>query len=178
MKTTLRNVALWLVIALGFVVLYVTRDDAARLAAKVYAALVPGAAVSTGQVGEVIIHSNQRSGFDVPARLNGVAVRLRFDTGASHVVLTAETAKAIGLTIAPGDYNVPVSTAGGRTLTAPARLKRLEIGAIGESQVQALIARPGDLEDNLLGMSFLARLSSYEVKGATLVLRGQSSGEK
>lgn len=172
MKKGLRDVLVWVAIALGFVVIYVTRDDAGRLAAKVYAALVPGAAVSTGQAGEVMIHSNHRNSFDVPAKINGTSLRLRFDTGASQVVLTAKTAKDIGLTLRPQDYVVPVATAGGQTLTAAVRLQRLSIGGIVEEDIQALVARAGDLDENLLGMSFLSRLHSYQVAGNTLILRG------
>ena len=114
MNKTLRQVVVWLLIGLGFIVLYVTRDDAGRLFSKVYAALIPGAAVSTGKAQEVLLHSSDRRGFNVPARLNTYATHLRFDTGASHVVLTADTARLMGLTIRPEDYQVPVSTAGGR----------------------------------------------------------------
>jgi len=38
--------------------------------------------------------------------------------------------------------------------------------------VSALIAQPGQLRTSLLGMSFLNRLQSSEVRGDRLVLRG------
>ena len=41
-----------------------------------------------------------------------------------------------------------------------------------ERGVPALIAQPGQLRTNLLGMSFLNRLESWEVRGDKLQLRG------
>jgi aspartyl protease family protein len=52
------------------------------------------------------------------------------------------------------------------------QLDRLEIGPIREVRVQALVARQGALGENLLGMSFLERLQSYQVSEDRLVLRG------
>ena len=39
-------------------------------------------------------------------------------------------------------------------------------------RVPALVTRPGTLATNLLGMTFLERLASYEVRGNRLILRG------
>jgi aspartyl protease family protein len=38
--------------------------------------------------------------------------------------------------------------------------------------VEALVAKPGNLKESLLGMSFLRRLRSYEFSGDFLTLRG------
>ena len=40
------------------------------------------------------------------------------------------------------------------------------------ASVPALVAQPGQLRSNLLGMSFLNRLESWEVRGDKLILRG------
>jgi aspartyl protease family protein len=42
-----------------------------------------------------------------------------------------------------------------------------------ERSVPALIAQPGQLKSNLLGMSFLYRLQSWAVRGDRLVMRGK-----
>ncbi len=67
------------------------------------------------------------------------------------------------------NYTVDVDTANGRTRAAPVTLDRLAIGGIVERAVPALIAQPGQLKTNLLGMSFLNRLESWEVRGDKLV---------
>jgi aspartyl protease family protein len=69
-------------------------------------------------------------------------------------------------------YTVSVETANGRTRAAPVTLDRLAVGDIVERAVPALIAQPGQLRVNLLGMSFLNRLESWEVRGDKLMLRG------
>ena len=52
-------------------------------------------------------------------------------------------------------------------------LDRLAVGQIVERGVPALIAQPGQLKTSLLGMSFLNRLTSWEVRGDRLVMRGK-----
>jgi aspartyl protease family protein len=51
-------------------------------------------------------------------------------------------------------------------------LDRLSIGDITERSVPALVAQGGQLRTSLLGMSFLNRLESWEVRGDKLMLRG------
>ena len=48
---------------------------------------------------------------------------------------------------------------------------RITIGNIVERSVPAFIAQPGALRTNLLGMSFLNRLESWEVREDKLMLR-------
>ena len=50
------------------------------------------------------------------------------------------------------------------------RLRSVRLGAISLNDVDALVMSEGMLGMNLLGMSFLKRLSRYEVRGSTLVL--------
>jgi aspartyl protease family protein len=88
------------------------------------------------------------------------------------VVLTQEAAKAAGLPLEVLSYSVNVDTANGRTRAAPVTLDRLAVGEIVERGVPALIAQPGALRTNLLGMSFLNRLESWEARGDKLQLRG------
>ena len=118
--------------------------------------------VPRGQGGEFAIH----------ARINGVATPMVIDTGATSVVLTYETAKAIGLPLELLEYDVDVETAGGHTKAARLTLDRLGIGKLVERSVPALVVPHGQMKTNLLGMSFLDRLESWEVRGDRLVLRG------
>jgi aspartyl protease family protein len=86
-------------------------------------------------------------------------------------VLTAETAAAAGFDPEGLSYSVPVATANGRTLAAPVTIDRVAVGPIVERGVRALVAQPGSLRENLLGMTFLDRLTSYEVRNNRLILR-------
>jgi clan AA aspartic protease (TIGR02281 family) len=121
---------------------------------------------------EVQIGRGHGGQFAVQAQINGVATPMVIDTGASSVVLTYETAKAAGLPLELLDYDVELDTASGRTRAARLTLDRLGIGKVVERSVPALIVPQGQLKSNLLGMSFLDRLESWEVRADRLVLRG------
>jgi aspartyl protease family protein len=110
--------------------------------------------------------------FNLGTQVNGARVPMALDTGASAVVLTQEAAKAAGLPLEVLTYNVSVDTANGRTRAASVTLDRVGIGGIIERSVPALIAQPGQLRTSLLGMSFLNRLESWEVRGDKLIMRG------
>ena len=110
--------------------------------------------------------------FAVQARINGIAAAMVVDTGATSVVLTYETAKAIGLPLELLEYNVDVQTASGHTKAARLWLDRIAIGKMVERSVPALVVGQGQMKTNLLGMSFLDRLDSFEVRADNLLLHG------
>ena len=80
-------------------------------------ASAPAVQISRGQGGE----------FALRAKINGVAAPMVIDTGATSVVLTWETAKAIGLPLEMLEYDVDVETAGGHTKAARLTLDRLAV---------------------------------------------------
>ena len=118
--------------------------------------------IARGQGGEFALH----------AKINGVSAPMVIDTGATSVVLTWETAKAAGLPLELLLYNVDVETAGGHTKAARLTLDRLAIGKLVERSVPALVVPRGQMKTNLLGMSFLDRLESWEVRADRLMLHG------
>ena len=118
--------------------------------------------ISRGQTGE----------FALQAKINGVNAPMVVDTGATSVVLTYETAKAAELPLELLEYDVDVETAGGHTKAARLTLDRLAIGKLVERSVPALVVPHGQMKTNLLGMSFLDRLESWEVHADRLMLHG------
>lgn len=110
--------------------------------------------------------------FAVRAKVNGVNAPMVIDTGATSVVLTYETAKAAGLPLEILDFNVDLDTVGGRTRAAKLSLDSIAIGKLVERSVPALVVPRGQMKTNLLGMSFLDRLESWEVRSDQLRLRG------
>ena len=120
----------------------------------------------------VQIPRGQGGEFALKAKINGVAAPMVIDTGATSVVLTWETAKAIGLPIEMLDYNVDLETAGGHTKAARLTLDRLSVGKLVEKSVPALVVPRGHMKTNLLGMSFLDRLESWGVRADRLMLNG------
>jgi len=120
----------------------------------------------------VQIARGQGGEFALKARINGVSAAMVIDTGATSVVLTYETAKAAGLPLELLEYDVDVETAGGHTKAARLTLDRLAIGKLVERSVPALVVPHGQMKTNLLGMSFLDRLESWEVHADRLMLHG------
>jgi aspartyl protease family protein len=114
----------------------------------------------------------QSGDFSLHAKINGVKTSMIIDTGATSVVLTYETAKAAGLPLELLNYDVDVETAGGRARAARLTLDRLAVGKLVERSVPALVVPRGQMKTNLLGMSFLNRLESWEVRADRLMLHG------
>lgn len=170
----LKAILVWAAIGLALVGFYGYRYEIQDVATRMLGEIAPGRPVVTPG-GEVAIARRADGSFTVLGRVNDREARFIFDTGASAVVLTAETAAAVGLRPAPADFVVPVFTANGRTTAAPVTVERIAVGTIVETRVPALVARPGSLRENLLGMTFLERLASYEVRNNRLILRGRGT---
>jgi len=166
----LESALIWIVIVVLLALGYTYRFELRDIGDRVLAELIPGRAAGRGRTVEIARGTG--GGFAIGAQINGARVPMVLDTGASAVVLTQEAAKAAGLPIEVLNYSVTVDTANGRARAAPVTLDRISIGGITERSVPALIAQPGQLRINLLGMSFLDRLQSWEVRGDRLLMRG------
>lgn len=144
--------------------------EIARAGATVSSLLTPKPAAKPVRAVEVA--RGQGGEFALRARINGVDTPMVIDTGATSVVLSWETAKAAGLPLELLDYSIDVETAGGHTKAARLTLDRLAVGRLVERSVPALVVPRGQMKTNLLGMSFLDRLESWEVRADRLMLRG------
>jgi aspartyl protease family protein len=170
LSKALEALLFWALLGLLLVVGYSYRFELRDVGDRVIAELMPGHVASHGRRVEVV--RGHGGDFAVGAHINGARVPMVLDTGASSVVLTQEAAKAAGLPLEVLVYNVNVDTANGRTRAAPVTLDRLAVGGLTERAVPALVAQPGQLKNNLLGMTFLNRLESWEVRGDRLRMRG------
>jgi aspartyl protease family protein len=169
-----QSVALSGGILIALLVTYASREELQTVIDRAIGDIAVGRTVTMPE-GEVVAARRMDGSFMVQGEVNGFETRFIFDTGASTVVLRAENAVALGFKPETLNYSVPVSTANGAALAAPVTIERLTVGTITERNVRALIARSGVLHANLLGMSFLERLGSYEVRGNRLILRGKES---
>jgi aspartyl protease family protein len=170
LSQALEAILFWAVIGLLLVVGYSYRFELRDVVDRVMAELIPGHVAGHGLDVEVV--RGHGGDFAVTAHINGSRTPMVLDTGASSVVLTQQAAKAAGLPLEGLTYTVKVDTANGRTRAAPVTLDRLAVGGLTERAVPALVAQPGQLKSNLLGMSFLNRLQSWEVRGDKLRMRG------
>jgi aspartyl protease family protein len=166
----LESALIWVILAALLTLGYTYRFELREVADRMLAELIPGYVATKGRTVEIARGAG--GGFSVGAHVNGARVAMVLDTGASAVVLTQEAAKAAGLPLEVLNYSVNVDTANGRARAAPVTLDRLSIGDITERSVPALVAQGGQLRTSLLGLSFLNRLESWEVRGDKLMLRG------
>lgn len=168
-----RNLVLWLAIILVLVTGYIYRFELQDVAFRLSAGLVPGSpysSVSAEGREQITLLRMGRGQFNARGDVNGVPMEFVVDTGASVVVLTHQDAEAAGFEMDGLTYDVPVSTANGRTTAARVELDHLSIGAIERRGLTALVARDDMLETSLLGMNFLTSLFSFEVRGDRLIL--------
>lgn len=125
---------------------------------------------SVSPAGEVRVAPSQSGHYVVSAQVNGKALPLIVDTGASEVVLSYEDALRAGLKLEGRDFTQVASTANGVTRFAPVVLSIIAVGPLQRHNVQALVAERGRLSSSLLGMTFLAQLSKVGTREGLLVL--------
>jgi clan AA aspartic protease (TIGR02281 family) len=116
----------------------------------------------------VTMTANSYGHFVVQAEINGARVELLTDTGATYVALNYDTAIKLGFDPKKLDFSSRSSTANGIARVAPVDLAQVRIGSIVLKDVKAVIAEPGKMTQNLLGMSFIRRLSGFELTGEML----------
>ncbi|MBA2124881.1 TIGR02281 family clan AA aspartic protease [Hyphomicrobium methylovorum] len=121
--------------------------------------------------GSAVIQAGAYGHFDTDAEINGRSVPVMVDTGASLVALTYEDAARLGIFLKPRDFSHTAKTANGLARVASITLDRISIGDITVRRVPAVVSEQGKSEKTLLGMSFLGRLSSVEMRSGTLVLQ-------
>jgi len=118
----------------------------------------------------VTLSSDGQGHFQVDARVDGARIPFMVDSGASMVVLRESDAAMAGIHPLPRDYSATVTTANGKINAAPARLRRIDVGGITVQDVEALVLPNDVLGQNLLGVSFLSRLTRYQYANGRMVL--------
>jgi aspartyl protease family protein len=115
--------------------------------------------------------ANASGHFLLEPTINGTRIRMLLDTGATSVVLTQEDAHRIGINPSSSDFTYKTATANGILLVAPVLLREIAIGEISMRNVQAVVPSGNKLNVSLLGMSFLSKLTHFEVSGGKLILK-------
>ena len=164
------SLALWAGLFGMAMIGYAYRDDLSGVAARVFGELMPGSAIVDAERGTATFRRGGDGHFQIKGDINGAAVTMIFDTGASAVVLTGADARRAGIDTDELRFDTPVSTANGTGRAASVLLERIEIGGIERQRVRAFVAEAGALDTSLLGMSFLEPLRRYAVSANSLEL--------
>lgn len=170
-RRAMLNIAICLGTIAGLGTAFVFRDEAAVLITEIRAELMPSVAVSRAPGVEELRRAPFDDHYRAWAEVNGTALELMIDTGASMVLLPYEDAIAVGIDPDELDFSVPVTTANGHSAVAPVQLSSIRIGRIAAFNVPAAVAQPEMLKSGLLGMSFLNRIDEVTFRDDRLILR-------
>lgn len=167
MGRTLKMALAWVAIFAGVYVLMLFRGTGAEIWSRAKVDLFGAQPGISG--GTVRIAAREDGHYYITGRINGHAAEFLIDSGATTTAISSEVARASGVED-DGMPPIPISTANGMTLNRTARIERLEIGSIVQTDARTTI---GDTlgTTNLLGMSFLSQLKSWRVEGNTLILQ-------
>ena len=118
----------------------------------------------------VTLSANSYGHFHTDVEINGQKAEFMTDTGATYVALSYETAAEMGIATQNLRFTGRSTTANGVAKVASVVLEKVRVGDISVPNVQAVIAEPGRMSQNLLGMSFISRLSGFELMKDKLVM--------
>ncbi len=161
LSRSLRHAMLWGLIFLGVIAGFGLWEDVSR-------AISPSMAVS-GDGGQIELPRKSDGHFYMTLEIGGVPVEFVVDTGATDLVLSLADAARAGIDTDALVFSGRASTANGIVRTAPVTLEDVRVGEVDEGRVRASVNQ-GALETSLLGMSYLERFSSIEIRGDRLYL--------
>lgn len=121
--------------------------------------------------GMLVLPEDGRGHFLAAPLVNGIQIQSVIDTGASLIALSQEDAARIGIFPNAEDFKLTISTANGTLQAAPVSLREVRLGGIVKRDVEAVVLPAGRLKVSLLGMSFLRRLSGFQVAKGALFLK-------
>ncbi len=116
----------------------------------------------------VLLAADPRGHFYIEGAVNRVPVRFLVDTGATMVALPKRDADRLGIDYRAGRRGT-TQTANGSATVYLVKLDTIRIGAIELHGIEATVHEGAGLEQALLGMSFLNRVSMQR-DGATMTL--------
>jgi aspartyl protease family protein len=168
----LSHAAAWALVLAALALGFAYRDELSGVSQHLQIAFSGGDPVATA-AHELVVPQDEQGEFALIATVNGQRVRFLVDTGSSDTVLSPDDARRIGVDVDHLRYVKEAETANGVGYSAPFSAQRFEVGPIGVRDF-GLTVNKAAMSSSLLGMSFLNRLESFEVKDHKLILRPRS----
>jgi aspartyl protease family protein len=160
---------LWALIIAVLALGYAYRGELGAISERVASEFLPHRGTALG-ANEVRFPAGADGHFRIEALVDGTRIRFLVDTGASGIVLSPADARRIGFDPAGLRFTGFAETANGTVRTAAVRLGSIAIGPIRIDDLPATVNQ-AEMRGSLLGMAFLERLRSYEVRDGALILR-------
>ena len=158
---TLQQLAIWAFIFLGVIAGYGLWDD-------IRTTVSPQQSVLQDE-GRVDVPRSRDGHYYLTLEVNDVPVQFLVDTGASAVVLNAADARRVGIDLDDLAYLGRARTANGEVRTARPRVDSMSLGGITDRNVSVAV-NEGQMDQSLLGMDYLQRWSSIEIREGAMVL--------
>ena len=162
-----RHLVIWVAVIAVLAVGYSSRGELGALTTRVRSDFMPGGVIT--QPRQMVVSQDDQGAFLVVGQVNGQTVRFAVDTGSSDIVLTPADARRLGVDVSALTFGRVTETANGEGRTARYMARSLDVGQLHFTKVAMDInAKP--MSASLLGMSFLNRLESYQVKDGRMYL--------
>ena len=168
------HAAIWVAIAAVVSLGYAYREELAGVPQHLRLAFSTARPVAIGEH-QLVIPQDESGGFEVIGKVNGERVRFLVDTGSSDTVLSPADARRLGIDPAALRYVEQAETANGKGYGAPFVARRLEVGPIAFDGFK-MDVNQAPMSSSLLGLSFLNRLASFEIRGRSLYLKWRDAG--
>lgn len=119
--------------------------------------------------GQITLPRARDGHYYLTAQVNGTDIRFLVDTGATEIFLSRADAEAAGLATQSLPFTSSAMTANGQVRTAPVQLDVIRLGGIEDRDVRAFV-NEGDMRESLLGMGYLQRFTTIEIRDGALIL--------
>ncbi len=161
-RKTIQQGMAWALIFIGIIAAYGMWGD-------IRSTIMPQASVFSEE-GRVVIPRSPDGHYRLALSVNGAPVNFVVDTGASNIVLSKQDAAKAGLDPESLPYFGRALTANGEVRTAPVVLEEVRLGDLIDRRVPAQV-NGGELDQSLLGMSYLGHWREITISNNTLILQ-------
>ena len=158
----LRQAGVWLFIFLSVVVLVKSWQDIRQSGRSM--------SFQQSESGSIIIPKDLDGHFYLTLTINNQEIDFLVDTGASDVVLTRQDASRVGFDPDRLEYWSIANTANGTVRLATIRLGTVRFGDLVDKNIRASVTE-ASMEKSLLGMTYLSRFNTIEIKKNEMILR-------
>ena len=158
---SLRQFALWALIFVGVIAGYGLWNDVSN-------EIMPRQSFAQDDR-QISVPQSPDGHYYLTLKINDANVRFVVDTGATEMVLNIDDARRAGIDVDNLAYLGRANTATGVVRTASVRLETVKLGSVLDRDFPASV-NGGQMDGSLLGMTYLSRFDTLEIKDRELVL--------